>query len=213
VVVIVLLAAAAVGGTYITRQRLAEQAFVDLGGAILTAPAVPIGSPDAAVVAAILVTERAHVAAGQELAHITLTANPLNRQSVTQVLRAPGAGTVLAVNLAVGGVVKPGEPILTLYDPSKLAFQAEVPTKQLRQLRLGMTAHVSGPGLRHAIPATLDHVVPRVGTGALGAGDRLSVVLVPTESDVSTLLPGLPFDATIDTRTAGGAVPAVNSAG
>lgn len=214
-IVLLLLAAASSGGTYLVRQRLAAQAFIDVGGAVLTAGAVPVGTADAGVVTDLLVAEQTRVTAGQELAHIKLTANSTG-QSVTQVLKAPIAGTVSAVNASVGSVARPGEPVVTLYDQTKLTFQVKVPVDQLRQLRLGMTAFVGGPGLGTRVTTTLDHVVPKVGDAPLTNADQLTVVLIPVPADVgrvSTLVPGLEFRAIVDTKTAAGAIPAVNRAG
>src|SRR4051794_36924768 len=42
VIVLVMLAAAATGGTYLVRQRLAARAFVSISGAVLTADPVPV---------------------------------------------------------------------------------------------------------------------------------------------------------------------------
>jgi multidrug resistance efflux pump len=215
VVVLILLAVAAGGGTYLVRQRLAAQAFVSLGDAVLTAEAVPVGSADAGVVTELLVAEQTRVTAGQDLAKVRLTANGTGPPQ-TQVLRAPIAGTVSAVNVAVGSVARAGEPVVTLYDQDKLTFQAKVPVDRLRQLRLGMTAFVSGPGLERRISVNLDHVVPQVGNGTLANADQLTVVLVPVPADVGrvrTLVPGLQFTAIVDTKTAFGATPAVNRAG
>ncbi len=219
-VTLVLLAAAVAGGGYIVRQRLADRAYVDLGTAMLTADAVPVGSPDAAVVTETKVGAQAHVTAGQELAVLTLANGAAGKdggiQGVTQVLRAPMDGTVASVDIAVGGVVKAGEPVVTLYDQSKLTFQADVPVDRLRRLRLGMTAYVDGPGLAHRVATTVARIVPRVGGDPLSTSDRLTVVLVPQHSaqqTVSTLVPGLPYSATVDTKTSTGGTPAVNSAG
>jgi multidrug resistance efflux pump len=212
-IVLILLAAAGSGGTYLVQQRLAAQAFVSLGDAVLTAEAVPVGSADAGVVTSLLVAEQTRVTAGQELAQVRLTANGTGPPQ-TQVLRAPIAGTVSAINVAVGSVARAGEPVVTLYDQDKLTFQAKVPVDRLRQLRLGMTAFVSGPGLDQRVSVTLDHVVPQVGNGPLA--DQLTVVLIPVSADVGrvrTLVPGLQFTATVDTKTALGATPAVNRAG
>ncbi|OLB77320.1 MAG: hypothetical protein AUI14_16425 [Actinobacteria bacterium 13_2_20CM_2_71_6] len=215
VIVLALLAAEATGGTYLVQQRLAARAFVSLGDAVLTAEAVPVGSADAGVVTELLVAEQTKVGAGQELARIRLTANGTSGPQ-TQVLRAPTPGTVSAVNVAVGSVARAGEPVVTLYDQDKLTFQVKVPVDRLRQLRLGMTASISGPGLDHRVFATLDHVVPRVGEGPLTDTDQLTVVLVPVAGDIGkvrTLVPGLQFTAVVDTKTAVGATPAVNRAG
>jgi hypothetical protein len=214
IVVVALLAGAAAGGAYVVRQRQAASAFVELGGAVLTADAVPVGSPDAGLVTDVMVTDQSHVAAGQDLAKVTLTASGTGKQQV-QVLHAPTAGTVSAVNVAVGGVAKPGEPIVTLYDEGELTFQADVAVKDLRRLRVGMTASITGPGLGRRISATLDHVVPKVGGDPLATADRLTVVLVPAANDIATvrtLVPGLRFRTIVDTKTAADGTPAVNSA-
>ena len=101
-----------------------------------------------------------------------------------------------------------------LYDQARLTFQADVPLEALRRMRLGMTAYVEGPGLAHRITATLDHVVPVVGAGQSSTTDALTVVLIPTDTDratVSSLVPGLRFNAQVDTNTAADALPAVNT--
>lgn len=213
-VVLVLLAGAAAGGTYIVRERQAARAFVSLGTVVLAADAVLIGSAEAGVVTEVLVREQDRIGAGQPLARVRLTAAP-SGEPRGQTLTAPTAATVSAVNVAAGGVAKPGEPVLTLYDQRKLSFHAQVPIDALRQLRLGMTAAVTGPGLAQPVTATLDHVVPRVAVDPGATEDRLTVVLIPAAADigtVSSLVPGLRFTATVDTRTATGATPAVNSA-
>ena len=81
-IVLLLVAAASSGGTYLVRQRLAAQAFIDVGDAVLTAGAVPVGTADAGVVTDLLVGEQTKVAAGQELAHIKLTANSTGQSQV-----------------------------------------------------------------------------------------------------------------------------------
>ena len=89
-----------------------------------------------------------------------------------------------------------------------------VALEALHRMRLGMTTYVEGPGLSRRITATLDHVVPVVGVSESPGVDRLTVILVPTEADratVSTLVPGLRFQAKMDTNTAPQGVPAVNT--
>jgi multidrug resistance efflux pump len=214
VVVLTLLAAAGAGGTYIVRHRLADRAFVDAGTAVLTAQLIPVGSADAAVVTRMLISERQSVTAGAALATITLTAGG-NAPSVQQ-LRAPAAGLVTKINVAPGQIARAGEPIVTLYDPAKLTFQVDVPLETLRKLRLGMTAYVTGPGLPGRITTTLQQVDPKVDPGQpAGASDRLTVVLRPDPAvlaTVRTLVPGLQFDVVVNTTTAVGRTPAVNSA-
>jgi multidrug resistance efflux pump len=214
VVVAVLLVAAVAGGEYVVQERLAARAFVDAGTAVLNADPIPVGSADAGVVKEILVADRTSVTAGAPLARVTLTAGGAG--SRVQTLRAPAAGIVTGIDVAVGEVARAGEPVITLYDPSKLAFVVDVPLDTLRKLRLGMTAYISGPGLSRRVSATLDEVVPKVdAVDPARVSDRLTVVLQPDRSQldtVRTLVPGLQFDVVVDTNTAIHNTPAVNSA-
>ncbi|MFC7533966.1 HlyD family efflux transporter periplasmic adaptor subunit [Actinoplanes sp. GCM10030250] len=227
-VTVVLLAAAAAGGTYMVQNRLADAAYVSLDDAVLTADALPVGSTGAGVVTEVLVAEQARVAAGQELARVRLAENPARpaRSPRTETLRAPQPGTVSRIDIAVGGVMSAGEPIVTMYDHTRLSFEAKATEEQLRDLRLGMAAKITGPGLSRPVAGTLDHVKPRVGADPMldaplteeqkVAHERLTVVLVPRTDDVdavSALVPGLRYTVEVDTNTAVGRTPAVNSAG
>jgi multidrug resistance efflux pump len=228
-VTLVLVGAAAGGGTYVVTHRLADSAFVTLDEATLTADALPVGSTGAGVVTEVLVTEQSRVAAGQELVRVKLAEDPTRPgtgQPETETLRAPMPGTVSKIDVALGGVVGAGEPVVTLYDHTKLAFQAKATEEELRSLRLGMAARITGPGLDRPVSATLDHVEPRVGPDPLSdaplteeqklAHEQLTVVLLPRTDDVDTvsaLVPGLRFTADVDTTSAVGRTPAVNSAG
>jgi len=130
-----------------------------------------------------------------------------------RVLRAPQAGVVTQI-LPPGQVARPGEPVATLYDPAKLVFSVDVPLETLPQLRLGMRAYVSGPGLPGRLTTTIASVEPKV-DGAADPGDGLTVELRPdpgTQATVRTLVPGLRFEVVVDTTTAPGGTPAVNSA-
>jgi multidrug resistance efflux pump len=210
-VVLVLLAAAVAGGRYVIRDRLAARAFVELPSAVLTAQPIPVGSASAGVVSAVRVTPQSQVTAGQELARVTVT-GPDGKPD-TEVLKAPTTGVVSAVNVAAGGVATPGQQIITLYDPTQLTFQAKASLEQLRRLRLGMAATIDAKGLSREISARLDRVVPLVGSDK--ASGSFTIVLVPAATDmdvVRSLVPGLPFTATVDTNTATDGTPAINSA-
>ena len=213
-VVLIVLAAAGAGGTHIVRQRLAERNMVDAGTAVLTAQPITIGSADAAVVTEMLTTERTSVTAGAVLATITLTADGGARR--VQKLQAPAAGIVTEINVAAGQIARAGEPIITLYDPDQVAFAVDVPLENLRKFRLGMTAYVTGPGLPSRMTTTLEKVEPKVSAGRqASAEDGLTVVLRPdpaARATVRTLVPGLQFAVVVDTTTAAGSTPAVNSA-
>nr|BFE70540.1 hypothetical protein GCM10020092_038410 [Actinoplanes digitatis] len=199
-----------------------------LNDAVLTADALPVGSTGPGVVTEILVADQTRVAAGQPLARVRLAPDPAatSRQPRVETLRAPVPGTVSKVDIAAGGVTGAGLPVITLYDHTKLSFDVKATEDELRELRLGMAAKISGPGLDRPVPVTVDHVEARIGADPLSDAplteeqravyERLTVVLVPrtdTVDTVSTLVPGLRFTAEIDTKTAAGRTPAVNGAG
>jgi multidrug resistance efflux pump len=213
VVVLILLVAAIVGGTRIARDRLADRAYVELGNAVLTAQAVPVGVTVAGSVIDIAVSPQSQISAGQPLARIGVTGP--DGDPATQVLRAPVAGVVSEVNVTTGGAAAPGQPVVTLYDPARLTFQAKASVDELRRLRLGMRATLAAKDHgESSIPARLDRVEPLVGNGQTG-NRGFTVVFVPDASAAQTvrkLVPGLPFTATIDTKTAASGTPAVNSA-
>jgi multidrug resistance efflux pump len=215
-VVLILLAAAGAGGTHIVRQRLAERNLVDAGTAVLTAQPITVGSADAAVVTDMRTAERTSVTAGTVLATITLTAEGDGNTRRVQKLQAPAAGIITKINVAPGQIARAGEPIVTLYDPAKVVFAVDVPLEKLRKFRLGMIAYVTGPGLSSRITATLEKVEPKVDAGQQpSAEDELTVVLRPdpaARATVRTLVPGLQFAVVVDTTTAVGSTPVVNSA-
>ncbi|MEV4703347.1 HlyD family efflux transporter periplasmic adaptor subunit [Actinoplanes sp. NPDC049316] len=227
-VTVLLLAAAGAGGTYVVTHRLAESAFVTLDDAVLTADALPVGPTGSGVVTEVLVSEQTRVAAGQELARVRLAADPARtgKQPEVETLRAPVPGTVSTIDVAVGGVTGAGEPVVTMYDHAKLAFHAKATEEQLNELRLGMTAEITGPGIDRPVRATVDHVEARIGRDPLSDAPlteeqkadhaQLTVVLAPRTDaldTVSALVPGLRYQADIDTNSAVGRTPAVNGAG
>lgn len=213
VVVLILLVAAIVGGTKIARDRLADQAYVELGNAVLTAQPVPVGVTMAGSVTDVAVGPQSQVSAGQSLARISVTGP--DGDPATQVLKAPVAGVVSEVNVATGGAAAPGQPVVTLYDPARLTFQAKASVDELRRLRLGMRATLAAEDHgESSIPARLERVEPLVGNGQTSSRG-FTVVFVPDASAARTvrkLVPGLPFTATVDTKTAASGTPAVNSA-
>ncbi|WP_199514186.1 HlyD family efflux transporter periplasmic adaptor subunit [Nucisporomicrobium flavum] len=213
---LILLAAAGAGGNHVVRQRLAERNMVDAGTAVLIAEPIAVGSADAAVVTDMLATERSSVSAGAVLATITLTADGDGNTRRVQKLQAPAAGIVTKINVPPGQIARAGEPIVTLYDPAEVAFAVDVPLEKLRKFRLGMTAYVTGPGLSSRMISTLEKVEPKVDAGQQAStADKLTVVLRPdpaARATVRTLVPGLQFAVVVDTTTAVGSTPAVNSA-
>jgi hypothetical protein len=105
--------------------------------------------------------------------------------------------------VTVGSTLQPGQPFVELYDPTKLTFSGEVPLKDLPEISPGMVATLRTEGLKGTVKATVQRVVPRVGSGQNDVKPGfLRVVLVPkSEKDVAGLVPGLRFTGTVDTGT------------
>jgi RND family efflux transporter MFP subunit len=63
------------------------------------------------------------------------------------VVRAPYAGVIADVPVALGDMAMPGRPLLTLYDPSALRITAAVPQTAFVRLTAGQTPRAELPGL------------------------------------------------------------------
>lgn len=72
------------------------------------------------------------------------------------VVRAPYAGVIADVPVALGDMAMPGRPLLTLYDPSALRITAAVPQTIVSQLTPGQSPRAELPGL----PAARRWVAP-----------------------------------------------------
>jgi RND family efflux transporter MFP subunit len=77
-------------------------------------------------------------------------------QSGFYVVRAPFAGVVAEVPVALGDMAMPGRPLLTLYDPAALRITASVPQTVASRMAAGQVPRVELPGQ----PAAGQWVVP-----------------------------------------------------
>ncbi|MDE2276050.1 MAG: efflux RND transporter periplasmic adaptor subunit, partial [Burkholderiales bacterium] len=77
-------------------------------------------------------------------------------QTGLHVVRAPYAGVVADVPVALGDMALPGRPLLTIYDPSSLRVTAAVPQTVAARLAAGRLPEVELPGL----PAASARVTP-----------------------------------------------------
>lgn len=208
---LLVLAGAGYGGYRLVDQRVAAASQLDLDTVVLTAVPVPVGSPDAALVAAVEVVAGQSVPAGTELATIQLTASDGVTNEVT--LTAPNGGTVLTVDAQPGSVVRAGEPVVTLYDPAAMTFETQVPVEDVEGLAAGMTATISGPGVTSPVQATVDRVLPVIDSAG-SPTTTLTVVLVPVDpAAVAQLVPGVPLRGTLDTTSGAGDASSVLDAG
>lgn len=71
-------------------------------------------------------------------------------QAAFHVVRAPFAGVVSEVPVALGDMALPGRALLTLYDPGALRVTAAVPQAVASRLAAGTTPRLQFPGLAEA---------------------------------------------------------------
>jgi RND family efflux transporter MFP subunit len=71
-------------------------------------------------------------------------------QSGFYAVRAPFAGVVSEVAVALGDMAMPGRPLLTLYDPAALRVTAAIPQSFATQAAAGLSLRIELPGLSAA---------------------------------------------------------------
>ncbi len=94
-------------------------------------------------------------------------------------VQAPYAGRVTAVEVAAGDRVRPGSPLVALYDPSSLRIRAQIPTRHLAVVRrhlaergaLSARARVDG----EPVAARLERLAGEVAPGSGGTDGLLAV--------------------------------------
>ncbi|MFN8493486.1 MAG: efflux RND transporter periplasmic adaptor subunit [Caldilineaceae bacterium] len=110
-------------------------------------------------------------------------------------LKAPIAGTVLAVNLEPGQVAKGGDVAVVMADTNKIKLVVNVEQKDISRVKVGQSAEISV----YALPGkTYKGVVEKI---APVSSDDKSFVGFPvtlrfTDSDLSAIIPGMTASAT-----------------
>jgi hypothetical protein len=203
--VLVMVAAAVVGGVRLVELRERNARLIDIGVVTLTAHPVPVEAVRPSRVYMIGVRAQQAVMAGQELGRVTSITTTDSGQTIERkvILRAPIDGIVSYDPAPVGAMLQLGEAFVHLYDPNRLTLVANVPLSQLSKLTPGMTATLRGADLPYPVHAVISRVIPRIGDPALQVPpDHLAVELLPVRRDyVAKLLPGLRFTGTIDPGT------------
>jgi multidrug resistance efflux pump len=194
--VLLIVAAAVVGGRYLIERRHREATAMILDSAVLGAQQIPVGPADAATVASVQVVAGDIVRAGQTLAQLSLPASAAgNAPANSGVLVAPADGVVVTIDRPAGSVVKAGEPVVTEYASASLTFLATVSVSRAQKLKVGMAVSISGPGLTNSIKATVGAAQPKLDGSAPNVVD---LKLIPANlADVRGLVPGLAFRATV----------------
>jgi multidrug resistance efflux pump len=201
-----MLAAAVFVFLQISGGRVTQASRIDLTTVTLTAQPIPVETPLAGQVTAVSVIAQQRVKEGEKLGTVEITTTNSQGKPVLRdlTLTAPQAGIVIDDPVTVGSTLAPGVPFVELYDPTKLTFVTNVKLLSVPELAPGMVADLKAEGIDRTVKATLQRIVPRVGpddTSKVPA-DSLRVVLVPASAhEVASLVPGLRFTGTVDTRT------------
>jgi multidrug resistance efflux pump len=204
-VVLVLIAAAVYLGYRTTQNKQLAAAKIDLGTVTVTAQALPVEIPRTGQITEVDVQAQQQVKAGQRLGKaVVTTTSPTGAAIVTAVdITAPADGRVIDTPATVGTILQPGTPFAELYDPARLMFVAQVAARNLTELSAGMLARLDADGLSRPVKASVQRLVPRVGSGATDVKPGyLELILVPASAEDATgLVPGLRLTGAVDTRT------------
>lgn len=199
------------------KWRIANVDTIHVRDGVLTAQPVPLAPPTPATVVKLFV-DAGHLPsgvlpAGTPIAELR-TAGTDAFGSNTLQLTAPFDARFVSVDTLEGAVTLPGTPVATVYDPTKMYVIITVRTDVLDQLRRGMRASLKSRVLDHAIDGTVVAAVPLLGTDENPSQtDLVNVRIQPDEADIRDLVPGIRFDAAIDTQSApDGAQPLVITA-
>ncbi len=199
------------------KWRLTNINTVHVRNGVLTAQPVPLAPTTPATV------ERLYVDAGHLPSGVLAAGTPVARLrtpvadawgSTSMDLAVPFDARFVSVDTLEGAVTLPGTPVATVYDPKKMYVIVTVRPDVLDQLRRGMRAELTSPVLDHEIDGTVVAAVPLLGTDQNPSReDYVNVRIQPDEDDIRDLVPGIKFDAAIDTTSAPkGAQPLVITA-
>ena len=90
-------------------------------------------------------------------------------QSDLFVIRAPYAGVIAELPVALGDMAMPGKPMLTLYDPTALRVTAALPQSALRACVEGQPFSIELPGLprgQQVLSLTQMQILPTIDAGS-----------------------------------------------
>lgn len=116
-------------------------------------------------------------------------ASAANIQSNFFVVKAPYAGVIADVPVALGDMALPGRPLLTMYDPAALRVTASVPQTALARMAAGQPARVELPGLpagRQWLAGPQLQVLPTI-----DAGTHTAQVRAALPGDLKGVTPGM----------------------
>jgi membrane fusion protein, multidrug efflux system len=112
-----------------------------------------------------------------------------NVESGLHTINAPYAGVVAEVMTEVGGMAMPGQPIMSLYDPSGFRVSIKVPQSQLAKLQAGASVNVQIPAAAESdisVTSTQMTVLPMV-----DAVSNMMTIRLTLPPSVTSVKPGM----------------------
>lgn len=127
----------------------------------------------------------------------------VSAQASLYVVKAPFAGWVSQLTVSQGDVANPGQPLMTVYDPTALRATAQVPEQLAARIEAGpvVSLEVSGRQLTPQSLPDLASAAVQV-LPAIDPVSRTATVRMPLPASISGLQPGQSVKLVLRTRSA-----------
>lgn len=186
--------------------RLRSLETLQLSDGVLSAQPVQLAPVRAAIVSELYVDASrlpdGVLPEGSPIALLESTSLDGTRQ-VANEMTVPFDARFVSVDTLVGGVVLPGTPVATIYDPTKMYVIVSVRPELLDVMRRGMTARLISEVAGVEIEGEVISAVPLLGTDhEPTTANLVNVRIKPDPEGVADLVPGIRFDALIDLSSA-----------
>ncbi len=183
--------------------RVATRHSVVLDDGVLTAQPVQLAPVAPAVVTELLVGEGDGVLnEGSPIARLEGPVGDDGRAEVSEIV-APFDARFVSIDTLAGGVVMPGTPVATVYDPARMYVIVSVTPETLELLRTGMRVELTSDAVAEPIGGEVMSAVPLLGTDhAPTTASLVNVRIRPDADAVVDLLPGIRFEVEVDLTSA-----------
>ncbi len=182
--------------------RLSSLETVELHEGVLTAQPVQLSSLRPAIVSELYVDASTLpdgvLEKGSTIALLEGRSEDGKRMVMSEV-RAPFDARFVSIDTLVGGIVTPGTPVATVYDPSQMYVIITVQPELLDVMRRGMRANLHSDVAGVDIGGEVISAVPLLGTDhEPTTANLVNIRIKPDPGSVADLVPGIRFDAIID---------------
>lgn len=186
--------------------RLTSLDTVQLSDGVLTAQPVQLSPLRPSIVSELYVDASrlpdGVLPEGTPIALLEGTSQDGTRRLVNEIV-VPFDARFVSVDTLAGGVVMPGVPVATLYDPSQMYVIVTVLPELLEVLRRGMRVTLVSDVVGTDISGEVISAVPLLGTDHNPTTANLvNIRIKPDTAAVADLVPGIRFDAHIDLSSA-----------